>query len=192
MLNVSLDISLSFESGVGYSTLYPNSFGTAALTILCWAFAEDEAGRLLWAPDRGRERDELEVARDLPQPLEPDRELDAPLALDQVVQLVDHDGLDGREVPPHPRAREYRLKRLGRRDQEVGRRPGLPLPLRQRRVAVPHVDRERESGAPDLQAPQHVPVQRPERRDVDDGDSVAVTLLDEPAQRGQHRRLGLP
>ena len=132
------------------------------------------------------------------EPLQREREVRAALRARDGVHLVEDHRLDPAERLARLRGQEQE-ERLGRRDEDVGRRPQHPAPLLRRRVAGPHRDLElrvepRERAA---KVPLDVVVERLERRDVEQpqpspGDVVQPVDADEERrQRLSRARRGL-
>ena len=124
--------------------------------------------------------------------LEAHREVGAALGGRDGVHLVDDDRVHARERLPGL-AREHQVERLGRRDQDVGRRGDELAPVARGRVARAHADRhlgERDPEAPGGLADPHergaevaldIDAQRLERRDVEDAGAVSRRHLVSPS-----------
>jgi len=132
----------------------------------------------------------LEIAGDLPQAFEPDRELGSSLGGGEFVDLVDDDVRHVGERPPEFLAGEHRLQGLGGRHEDVRRIVRLFAALVLGGVAVANVDFDLQLLAPPLQPVAHIAVERPERRDIKHRDPERVLAFDGVEHR-QHRRLGL-
>src|SRR3989454_535042 len=130
--------------------------------------AAEESRDLVRGADRGGEPDALELAAgQVPQPLEADRELRAPLVGGELVDLVDDDPADGSEVLPQLATGEEDLERLRRRDEDIRRMPRDRRALLRRRVPMADRDADAESVREERHPAEHVPVQGAEGRDVE-------------------------
>ena len=157
------------------------------------ARAGDEPADLLHRPLRRREPDALEGRVDEAlEPLEREREMRAALRAGDGVHLVEDHRLDPAERLARLRGEEQE-ERLGRGDEDVGRRPQHPAALLGRRVARAHRDRELrvEPGERASQVPLDVVVQRLERRDVEQAQPLAGRLV-EAVDADQERSERLP
>ncbi|KAF5057033.1 hypothetical protein DSECCO2_361170 [anaerobic digester metagenome] len=152
--------------------------------------AAEEPPDLLGVADRRREPDPLELARVGPDPLERDRELGPALGTGELVDLVDDHIPDPRQVLSKGLAHEERLEGLGGRDQQVGRVEGLLAPFGRGGVSVADAHPEPEGRAPPLHPGEDVPVEGPERGDVDRREAGARRVKEAMKDR-KHRRLGL-
>ena len=142
---------------------------------------------------RGGEADPLEgLLHDPLEPFERDGEVDAALRPRNRVDLVEDHRLDGLQQLAAAR-REQQVQRLGRRDQDVGRRPEHPLPVALRRVAGAHAHRERRAdpGERSAQVALDVVVERLERRDVEQPETLARRRV-QPVDAEEKGREGLP
>src|SRR3990170_4136719 len=89
---------------------------------------------------------------------------------------------------PHPLPRQNRLQRLRSRDQNVRRATSLKRPRAKRSVTVPHLNPYIQVPAHLLQTTQQVPVQRPQRRNIQDGNSTGLLLIPSPQKHVQDRK----
>ena len=166
------------------------------------AVAADKARDLLQGPLRRRERHSLGVAlAHVGEPLEGEREVRSALGGRDGVHLVDDHRLDAREELPRAR-REHQVQALGRRDEDVGRRPQHAPALVRRRVARAHgdagrgeVDARGGRRRPDAregraQVALDVVVERLEGRDVEHAQALAG-LRQHAVEEPQERRQGL-
>ena len=103
------------------------------------------------------------------------------------VDLVEDHRLDGPQQLAAAR-REQQVQRLGRRDQDVGRRPQHPLAVALRRVARAHADRERRAdpGERPAEVALDVVVERLERRDVEEPQPLAGRVV-QPVEAEEER-----
>src|SRR2546422_3391358 len=163
-----------------------------ALDSLMLSVSEEESCSQLRRTNSSGEAYQLEFPRHPPEPLKTDGELDAPLALHKVVNLINNDGIQHPEVLSHPAPREYRLECFGSCDQQIRRVSGLLVPLGERGVPVSDVYRQTELRAPHLQSPQHVSVEGTQGGDVEQRDPLSLILANHPAQEGKDCRLSLP
>lgn len=159
----------------------------------------DEIARHLFQrPLGGGQPDALDIAaRLLGQPLQRHRQVRAALGLGDGVDLVQDHPLRAGEQPACLR-REHEVQRLGRRDEDVGRRAQHGRPLLLRRVAGAHRDRDVGADAAQrrAQVALHVVAQRLERRDVDEPQRSLLRVRgrrfrDEPVERPQEGGEGL-
>ena len=137
---------------------------------------------------RRRQADPLERLRgDALEPLEREGEMGAALRAGDGVDLVEDHRLDRLQQVAAAR-REQEVERLGRRDQDVGRRPQHPLAVALRRVARPHAHRERRADPRERPAevPLDVVVERLERRDVEEPHPLAGRVV-EPVEAEEER-----
>src|SRR5947207_13171462 len=83
------------------------------------------------------------------------------------MNLVDDHPSYGAKMFLHPLPDQYRLKSLRRRDQHVWRALGLSRPSTRWRVPMTHLDLHIKVPPHLFQSSQEVPVQRAERRNVE-------------------------
>ena len=155
--------------------------------------ARHEATDLLERALGRREPDALErLIGDLGEAFQRDREVRATFRARDRVHLVDDHRLDASQ---HLAALggEEEKQRLGRRDQDVGRRTQhlTALPL----IGVPGADAHAQSRAEAGERPAEVPldvvVERLQRRDVEQSQALAGTGV-QPIDAGQECGKGLP
>src|SRR3990172_8984896 len=128
------------------------------------------------------------------QPFQRDRQLYPSLVSRQLVDLVHDDPFHRPQMLPHPSPDQNGLQSLWSRNQHVWRTASLHGPGAYRRVPVPHLNPNVKVPAHFFQPPQQVTVQRPERSNVQHGDSTGLLLrprFEKPIQNGQYRRQGL-
>ena len=143
---------------------------------------------------RGREADPLErLLDDALEPLEREREVRAALRPGDGVHLVEDHRLDRLQQLAAARGEEQE-ERLGRRDQDVGRRAQHPLAVALRRVARPHAHRQRRADPRERAAevPLDVVVERLERRDVEEPEALRRASRSAGRGRGGTRRASSP
>src|SRR5438046_1041916 len=119
------------------------------------------------------------------------RELGPPFVGGELVDLVDHDPTDGLQMLPQPAAGEQDLERLRRRDEHVRRVAGDRGPLLRRRVSMSDVDTDPEALREEGHPAEHVAVEGPQRRAVQDARRLRL-LPDHVLEERQERRLRLP
>ena len=182
-------------SSTGTTTSRSSSLRCPASTsAISRAGPGDPAADLGERPLRGREADPLEGLLDDPlEPLERDGEVRAALRPGDRVHLVEDHRLDGLQQLAAARG-EQQVQRLGRRDQDVGRRAEHPLAVALRRVARPHADRERRAdpGERAAEVALDVVVERLERRDVEQPEAFARRRRSAGRCRGGTRRASSP
>ena len=139
----------------------------------------DEPADLLHRSLCRREPDALERCVDEPlEPLQGEREMRAALRPRHGVHLVEDHRLDAAERLPRLRGQKQE-QRLGRGDQDVGRRPQHPAALFGGRVARPHRDLELrlEPGERAAEVALDVVVERLERGHVEQPETLAGRLV---------------
>ena len=138
--------------------------------------ATEEPRDLVERTLRRGEADALRRAvRDLVEPFEAQHEVRTALGGRHRVDLVDDHVLDGAQRLTRAR-RQHEVQRLGRRDQDVGRRADERLPVLARRVTGAHPDGRRPERDPE-----------PLGREADARDRRAQVLLDVDGERAQRR-----
>ena len=156
------------------------------------ADSREERPDLLRRPDRRGESDALKLALgQVPQALHADRQLGPALVRGEFVDLVHHDPPHGPEMLPQLASREEDLERLRGRDQDVGRVARDRGPFLGGRVTVADRDAHAESLREERHPPQHVPVERPQRRDVEAARRSRL-LAEDVLEDRQKGRLRLP
>ena len=169
----------------------------------CRLPAAQEPGDLFERPLRRREANALQRTFRRAQDFEPfqrQEEVSAALRGDDGVDLVDDDGVDGAQDVPGIRSQEQ-VERLGRRDQDVRRRPCHPGPVGGGRVArsdresrhaeaLRAVQRRGRGDARDRrpEVPLDVHGESFERRDVEDTAALLLGRLGrehQPVDRGK-------
>ncbi len=154
--------------------------------------AREERPDLVRRPDGRGQADPLELpAGQVAQSLEANRELGPPFVGGELVDLVDHDPTDGLQMLPQPAAGEQDLERLRRRDEHVRRVAGDRGPLLRRRVSMSDGDTDPEALREEGHPAEHVAVEGPQRRDVQDARRLRL-LPDQVLEERQERRLRLP
>ncbi len=140
-------------------------------------FLAAEDGRYCFGMTDGRgESDSLEVVFCIAtQPLESDGQLDSTAIMRELVDLVDDDVSDRREMTLHDFPWKDCLKGLRSRDEDVGRNGGLLPTLGRRGVSMSHCYGEFCRLDQTLDAIDHVSVQRAQRRHVEDLDATLVS-----------------
>jgi hypothetical protein len=149
--------------------------------------APDEPPHPPRTPHGGRQGHPLELpARQVHQPLQRHRQLGAPLVGGQLVDLVDDHPTHPLEGRPQQLAGEHDLERLRGGDEHLGRVPGLSVPLRLGGVRVAHPHRQAQHPSHLLDATEHVPVEGPQRCDVQqlEAPTRVLPLLLHPAHQG--------
>ena len=86
------------------------------------------------------------------------------------MDLVHHHEADVGQMLAQTLAREHDLKGLGSGDEQLGRVLDLPIPLGLGGVAVTDAHLEVQLVAKLSQTAQHVPIESPQGRDVEDGE----------------------
>ena len=156
------------------------------------ADAAEEPRDLLRTTDGRGEADPLHVSSDeLDEPLQTHGELRAPVVPRELVDLVHDDPLQGPELVTDVAPREQDLERLRGRDQDVRGMAGDLRPLLRRGVPVADRDLEPELLAEERHPTEHVPVQRPERGDVQAAHGLGL-LREDPVEDREDRGFRLP
>ena len=135
--------------GHGHDDVELPLLGRRRLDDLDRPAAGEEARDLLDRAHGGRQPDALgRLRQHRVEPLEGEREVRAALGAGHGVHLVDDDGLDAAQRLARRRG-EHEEERLGRRDEDVGRRAGEGAPLVGRGVAGAHADGDVGLGQPE-------------------------------------------
>ena len=160
----------------------------------------EEARDLVERALRRREADALRWrVGDRVEALERQREVRAALRGRERVDLVDDHGLDAAQDLPRLR-REHQVERLGRGDEDVGRRAGDVLAFLRGRVAGAHghgrrgerlaepFGRERDAGERRAEVLLDVDGERAQRRDVEDAAALSLGRDRRACRAGRSRR----
>ena len=181
-------------SSTGTTTCRSSSLRTPASTsLMSRPVPGDEPTDLLHRPLCRGEPDALErVLHEALEPLERQREVRAALRPGDSVHLVEDHRLDAAQRLARLRG-EQQEERLRGGDEDVGRSPQHAAALLGGRVAGAHADGELrvEPGQRAAEIPLDVVVERLERRDVEQAQSLSGRLV-QPVEAEEERRERLP
>ena len=176
-------------SSTGTTISRSSSFERPASTSSISRPPADEPADLLERPLGRGQADPLQRLLDQPlEPLDRDGEVRAALRPCHGVHLVEDEGLDAAQVVARAGGQQQ-VERLGGRDQDVRRLAQHRRPFLLRRVAGADGDIERavQAGQRAAQVPLDVVVERLERRDVQQAETLPGRLL-QPVDPVQERR----
>src|SRR2546426_4297615 len=108
------------------------------------------------------------------------------------MDFINHDKPDIPQMLLHDPSRHHRLQSLRRRDQHVRRTLRLSYPLTRLSIPMSYADSQIELLTPPLQSVQQVAIQRFQRRNVQQFDSLtSLWIRNQSSQDRKQSRFGL-
>ena len=147
------------------AALHGNQIGQRSRRIL----VDQPAAQRVRIGHRGGQADRLDTGNDAPQPRKAERQQMAALRRHQRMQLVEHDVAQSRKEASRIRRCQQQRQLLRRREQDIGRRQLLALPLVRGRIAGPrlHGDWQADLGDRLAEIALDIYGKRLQRRDIE-------------------------